>query len=97
MCLEITLNASPIINVISVVTACPSECICLSQTQVSSITFIQSKSVVVTIKNIAGTHSEDVHLSKEVNGGANKETNKNSMGRLNGEGWQNTINNVMFL
>jgi hypothetical protein len=36
MCLEITLNASPIINVITVVTACPTECICLSQTQVSS-------------------------------------------------------------
>ncbi|CAG9807167.1 unnamed protein product [Chironomus riparius] len=34
ICLEITLNASPIINVISVVTACPTECICLSQTQV---------------------------------------------------------------
>ncbi|CAO1422378.1 unnamed protein product [Diamesa hyperborea] len=32
ICLEITLNASPIIQVITL--ACPSECICLSQTQV---------------------------------------------------------------
>lgn len=82
MCLEITLNASPIINVISVVTACPSECICLSQTQVSSITSFQSKSVVVTIKNIAGTHSEDAHLSKEVNGVANKGDKKEFLGEI---------------
>lgn len=42
ICLEITLNASPIINVITVAVACPTECICLSPTQVSYVPFFGS-------------------------------------------------------